>query len=146
MGTFFHPQPRYVPHLDQENPTTVRELCEWAGILCRATGPWIQRSVSWSFGEDMAIIAEPGYVGAVHVVLPEKPTMARASVARELLMTLAYGLFDGVARESIRGMDWSRNIVPRGRPKLSRAKTSAERQRSWRQRHQANRSRHHFSS
>lgn len=80
----------------------------------------------------MEIEAEPGYAGAVMITCP--PGMSERSRARLLLVTMAYGLFDPVARESVRGVDWSRKIGVRGRPKKVGAKTNAQRQRLWRQR------------
>lgn len=128
----FFPPVQYVPSLPSAGAQSVRQLCEIAGIECRASGAWCDRQVSWETGGPMHIKATPGSRGAVHITLP-KP-LAPVQLARELLVVMAYGVFDGVARESVRGVDWSRNITPRGRPKLARAKSNAQRQRAWRER------------
>ena len=128
----FFPPIAYTPTLPAGNAQGLASLCAQAGVPCRASGAWCQRQVSWAEGEEMAIQATPGSMGQVHVVLPKKlPPRERA---RWLLVVMAYAVFDGVARESVRGVDWSRNITPRGRPKAPRAKTNAERQRAWRER------------
>lgn len=54
--------------------------------------------------------------------------------ARYALTVLAYSLFDGVARASVAGQPWSRPAAPKGRPKLGRARSNAERQHAYRQR------------
>lgn len=131
----FFPAPRYRPRLDHPVAATVRQLCERAGVPCKASGAWCDRGVSWETGPELAIMAEPGYTGQVHVVLPADKARGGRAVARNLLLVLAYGLHDGVAKESVRGVDWARRITPRGRPPALRAKSNAQRQREWRERH-----------
>lgn len=134
MARLFFPPPQYVPTLQTKTSVTLKTLCDWADIPCRASGAWTERPISWDRGHALAIVAEPGPIGAVHVVLPGQKDVSLQTVARELLVILAYGLFDGVARESVRGVSWARQLAPRGRPRQMRAKSAAERQRAWRDR------------
>lgn len=139
MVPLFYPPVRYTPRLERQDGVSLRELCERAGIACRASGEWIERKVSWEpVSEDapMTITAEPGHTGAVHVRLPTRQpqSITPKAVARQLLLAMAYGVFDGVARESVRGIEWSRRLTPRGRPRSVRPQSGAERQRTWRER------------
>lgn len=141
MVPLFYPPVRYTPRLDNQDGVSLRVLCERAGVACRASGEWIERKVSWepvSEEAPMTITAEPGYMGSVHVRLPmrQAQSVTPKTVARQLLLAMAYGVFDGVARESVRGIDWSRQLAPVGRPRSIRRQSGAERQRAWRQRQQ----------
>lgn len=78
------------------------------------------------------IEAMPGYASPIRITLP-LPTTESQGAARLALGALAYGAFDLVARESIRGTPWSRASVP-GRPKSPRRIKGAERIRRWRER------------
>lgn len=130
----FFPAPGYRPRLEQAPQATVRQLCERAGVACKASGARCERGVSWKKGRELAIEAEPGHVGRVHVVLPSNKARSDQVAARNLLLVLAHGLHDGVAKESVRGVDWARRIAPCGRPRALRPKTNAQRQRDWRAR------------
>jgi hypothetical protein len=77
------------------------------------------------------IVAKPGGFGAVRVGVPKRHGRSPVHAARYALGALAYALFDGVARESIRAADWSK-IEVLGRPKAGRAMTTAVRQRRYR--------------
>lgn len=131
----FYPPARFVARLELKRPIALRRLCELAGVQCRASGDWIDRQVEVVVrpGQPMTIEAEPGYKGAVRVSVPDLREHAQHSY-RVALGALAYGLMDGVARESIRGADWARPAPPRGRPRSGTAQTSAERQRRHRSR------------
>ena len=129
----FFPPARYEIAPDRARARLYRlhALCAAAGVPCRASGDWVRRRVFVRTGGEYEICAQPGYCGDVVVTVPageEKPA------ARQALAALAYGLFDGVARESIRGAPWARPAAPPGRPRRGQAKTTAERQRAFRQR------------
>ena len=129
----FFPPPHYeiAPGRARTKLYRLHALCAAAGVPCRASGDWIRRRVFVRTGGEYDICVQPGYCGDVVVTVPageEKPA------ARQALAVLAYGLFDGVARESIRGAPWARPAAPPGRPRSGRAKTTAERQRAFRQR------------
>ena len=129
----FYPPPRYelAPGRARAKIYRLHELCAAAGVTCRASGDWIRRRVFVRMGGEYDICAQPGYRGDVVVTVPagkEKPA------ARQALAALAYGLFDGVAREGIRGAPWAHPTAPPGRPRSGQAKTTAERQRAFRQR------------
>lgn len=74
---------------------------------------------------------EPGNYGKVKIIA-SFPRDKRKK-ARLALYILAYGLFDLVARESIRGSPWAKINPPAGRPRIAKAMSNAERQRRFRQ-------------
>jgi len=108
-----------------------------AGVECRAFGKWVNRPVVIRASGDVArIAAEPGDWGAVEITMPASIRSKREQ-ARFALGALAYSLFDGVARASVAGHEWSRASMPRGRrPGTARPKTNSERQRAFRGRAQ----------
>ena len=130
----FYPPPIYVRRI-RGHVRTIEVLCRLAGVECRAYGNWIHRPVVIrSVGECIRVSAEPGDWGAVEITLPE-PVQSEQEQVRLALGALAYSLFDGVARASVAGHEWSRAALPRGRrPGAVRPKSNAERQRALRQR------------
>lgn len=132
----FYPPARYVAKLNLAHAITLRDLCELAGVPCRASGDWVTRRVEIVLGGDLplSIEAEPGYKGAVRIRVPGGDAVLGQPAYRIALGALAYGLMDGVARESIRGAPWAKPAVPRGRPRTGVAQAPAERQRRYRER------------
>jgi hypothetical protein len=128
------PVPSYSPRLQTAVVNTVRQLCELAGVACRASGAWTSRPVEIVPAEEPFIVAEPGGFGSVRVGVPKRHNKSPMHAARYALGALAYALFDGVARESIKSAEWSK-IEVLGRPKTARALTSAARQRRYRAAH-----------
>ncbi len=125
----FLPLPSYVPHLLLEKPLTVRTLCGLAGVRCRASGQWTERKVEITAGSPIEVVAEPGDWGSVRIAIQSGSKLAKARLA---LAIMAYSIHDVVALESIRGAEWSRVALPRGRPKTGLALTGGERQRRFR--------------
>ena len=132
ISPIFFPKAKYVPTLSTGGAVTLRQLCADAGIPCRASGAWCDRMVTYYEADCMEIWAMPGPQGSVLMSLPKG--MTKKENARMALLVMAYGLFDGVARESVRGVDWARKIKPAGRPKSCLAMSNKERQRAWRAR------------
>ncbi|MFN3566675.1 MAG: hypothetical protein ACK4V1_11910 [Burkholderiaceae bacterium] len=129
----FLPLPRFVPALSRARALTLREVCERAGVPCRASGAWTQRPIRiLARGNGLSVVAEPGSWGAVQIEVP-RGTSERTA-ARLALGILAYGLLDRVARESIRGAPWAKPPAPRGRPRTGTALNVRERQRRLRAR------------
>lgn len=120
---------------------TIKELCDDARISCKATGEWVHRKVFIHHGDTARIAVDID--GSVAI---ETTKRTRSSIAREALLLLAYGVFDLVARESVKGLPWSRATPPAGRPKTGVALNNAERQARFRsKRHQTEcRSKHHL--
>ena len=54
--------------------------------------------------------------------------------AKLALYILAHGLHDLVAKESIKGLSWTKPMPPTGRPKKMRALSNKERQKRFRDR------------
>ena len=132
MMPMFFPVQTYVPSITAGQGMRLQELCEKLGVQCRASGHWIERRIHVTHAEqgvDPAIEAEPGSTGAVHITTP-----AGASQTQSLqyaLAAMAYGLFDLVARESIKGAAWARPTLPAGRKRSGTAKSNAARQRKF---------------
>jgi len=76
---------------------------------------------------------EAGDWGAVRIGVPSR--VAPRAMARYACLAMAYGLMDIVARESVRGLPWTRPAAPRGRPRSGTAMTNAQRQAAHRARH-----------
>lgn len=111
----------------------LRDLCERAKVVCRASGDWTLRPVRISRGERLLVVREPGGWGAVEITLPNiDPKSVKA--AQMALEVMAYGEMDLVARESIKGAAWAKPVTRRGRPKSGMALSAWERQRAARQR------------
>jgi hypothetical protein len=108
MMPLFMPPPRIVPTLRLRQTTTIAELCEAAGVACRASGAWTQREVALECTAAAAVEAEPGSWGRVRVGVPSTHARTARERARFGLAVLAYALMDPVARESIRGCEWAR--------------------------------------
>lgn len=128
----FFPPPRFKRSLPVTGAVSLRALCALAGVPCRASGDWTERSIVLERSENCSIEAEPGGWGTVRIAVPKhlKPLAAH----RYALAALAFSLMDLVARESIRGQAWSRPAVPRGRPPTGMAQSNRERQRAYRRR------------
>jgi hypothetical protein len=128
----FFPTVRYAPRLTlSPGATTLRALCESAGVVCKASGAWTERVVDIVTGDTLEIVAEPGDGAPVRISLPAND---HRSAARLALAVMAYGLHDLVAKESIRGASWTRIALPRGRIPSGAALTTRERQRRFRAR------------
>ena len=112
--------------------SSVRLLCEAAGIECRVTGQAAERVVYITRSDELRAAREPGPLGFVSVGIPEGSKKDRAVLA---LGILAYAAFDYAARESMRGCPEARMSLPAGRPRKARPLTGADRQRIWRARH-----------
>jgi hypothetical protein len=123
----FFPAPKFVPAFGRAHALTLREVCERAGVACRASGAWTLRPICIVAGGSISVTAEPGSWGAVRVEVPRGST--RQTAARLALGALAYSLMDSVARESIRGAAWAKPAPPRGRPSAGTALNVRERQR-----------------
>ena len=127
---FFYPPVIYVRELSQKTPFTIRQLCQQAGIVCKASGSWADRLVEIVRGKDIKIVAEPGDWGKIRIEMQNDQRMQQARLA---LAVLAYGMHDLVAKQSISGHDWANLAPPRGRPKKARALSVSERQRRFRE-------------
>lgn len=130
----FFPAPVYVRQI-RGRTRSIEELCRLAGVECRAFGKWVSRPVVIrAVGDRIRVAAEPGDWGVVEITVPASVQLQQER-ARLALGALAYSLFDGVARASVAGHDWSRAALPRGRrPGAARPKSNAERQQIFRQR------------
>jgi len=127
----FFPHVTYVKALARRNSLTLAELCNRAGIKCRASGKWTEREVEIVRSDDTAVTAEPGDWGRVRIEMRLRDARQQARFA---LLVMAYGLHDLVAKQSVRGQEWARLKAPRGRPRQGRALTNKERQRRFRER------------
>lgn len=131
----FFPQPIYRPSLPSDQDQALSDVCAQAGAPCRASGAWTRRPIRILRGPVFTIEAEPGYQGRVQITVPASYSNQRA--ARLALGALAYALFDGVARASIKNEAWRRAAAPVGRPKSPTALNGAERQKRWRDQRRA---------
>ena len=125
----FFPTATYTPQLSTEGAYTLRHLCELAGTACKATGAWTERLITIERATTCEINCEPGDWGVVNIKVPHQLNDLEA--ARYALIAMAYGLMDGVARESIRGQSWARPSPPTGRPTKGTANNTRERQRKF---------------
>ena len=134
----YWPTPKYVPFVPDEGAIPLHELCERAGVPCRASGEWTRRPVviARANDEDGNIVVDV-HRGTVQVGVPTRWDGTDILAARYALGALAYGLFDLVARESITGQPWARIKRPPGPRRSGTASTSRERQRRYRVRHAA---------
>jgi hypothetical protein len=132
----FMPKVQIVAQVPRGISSTVRSLCEEAGIECRVTGPATEREIYFHEGK-LDVCREPGFAGAVAIGLPEKLLRSPDPKPRAILALgiLAYAVFDYVARESMRGRPEGNMALPAGRPRKARSLTGAERQARWRQVH-----------
>jgi hypothetical protein len=128
----FFPRVRYVARLAlSARATTLRALCDSAGVACKASGDWTSRVVDLVPAHTLQIAAEPGDWSAVQISLPDGDRRTRARLA---LATMAYALHDLVARQSIMGAPWAKISLPRGRIASGAALSTVERQRRFRAR------------
>lgn len=129
----FLPLPQYQPLPHVAGAISVRALCGLAGVECKATGAWTERHVKiiTADGAVPALVAAPGDWGLVKITLP---TDERVRVARYALAIMAYALHDPVCRQSIAHAEWAAIAAPRGRPRLPKAASNAERQQRFRKR------------
>lgn len=118
-----------VPKVPSGRRTTIRALCQEAGLDCRVTGPSAERVVYLRSTPVVEIHREPGVTGDVAVGSPETRPRERAVLA---LGALAYVVFDYAARESMRGRPEAATAPPLGRPRVAHPLSGAERQRRWR--------------
>ena len=126
----FFPPVRYVPRLTlSPRATTLRALCESAGVICKASGAWTERVVDVIEAGALGITAQPGDEAPVQISVPKGGRRERARLA---LAAMAYGLHDLVAKQSIRGEPWTCIALPRGRIPSGAALSSRERQRRFR--------------
>ena len=84
----------------------MRQLCEAAGVPCKATGEWTKRIVCIFTSDEISAIREPGDWGVVWLNVPNN--LSKIDRSRFALAYLAYGVLDPVARESIKGLVWAR--------------------------------------
>ena len=132
----FFPAPIYVRQIrGRGRGRSIEQLCQLAGVQCRAIGNWVNRRVVIRvMGDRISVAAEPGDWGTVAITIPESIVVEQEQ-ARFALGALAYSLFDGVARASVAGQAWSRAATPPGRrPGAARPKSNAERQLAFRRR------------
>lgn len=126
----FFPRIRYVSRLAvSSSATTLRELCESAGVSCKASGAWTERVVDLIEAERLQITAEPSDWSVVQIALPLADPRKAARIA---LAVMAYALHDLVAKQSIMGAPWARIAAPRGRSFSGTALSTVERQRLYR--------------
>jgi|GEM_PF-1612778 len=132
----FFPPVTYVQRLSLRAPSTIRQLCEIAGVECRASGAWTERQVEIVGGKELKITAEPGDWGKVMIEFgPMKlATKVGRQGAQIALAVLAYGMHDLAAKQSVIASSWTRIVSPKGRPKSDRALSGRERQRRFRAR------------
>ena len=127
----FFPNVRYVPRI-LEDGISLEEVCALAQTPCKASGRWTQRQIVIQPDDTPFVQAEPGDWAKVKIGTPAD--LNERDSARWALGVLAYLLFDGVARASVKGLPWSRVAMPTGpAPKSVRPLTNAERQRRHRQ-------------
>lgn len=131
MIPLFFPPVTYLKGLTAGSFLSLEQLCERAGVVCRASGAWTEREVQIVFAENFRLFAEPGDWGRVRIEVPCRGQLKQARLA---LAALAYSMQDLVAKQSVRGEAWLSLKPPRGRPKRGQALTGKERQRKFRQR------------
>lgn len=132
----FYPAANFVPTLALTAPVSIEQLCNQAGIKCKASGAWTGRQIELAPGAELKITAEPGDWGKVKLEIPPSEPQHEALLA---LAVLAYGLHDLVAKQSLSGNTRVALAPPRGRPKKARALSTSERQRRFREKRQAKR-------
>jgi hypothetical protein len=127
----FFPPVKYLLAMQLSHPIELEELCRLAGVPCRASGNWVRRKIEIVPRDELKVFAEPGDWGSVRIEVFARSKLERYRIA---LGAMAYLLHDPVARQSIAGSDWAKPGTPRGRPRKSRALSSKERQRLFRER------------
>ncbi len=128
----FFPIPKNVETLP-EGGESLRAWCDAAGVVCRASGAWVERRVIGMPSIEPAIRRVP-LNGAVEIGVPAHHAKSRQSIARYVLGAMAFAIFDHVARETIRGREWSKIEAPRGRRKSGVAQSNRLRQANFRRR------------
>jgi hypothetical protein len=128
----FFPIPRVVSKISHAHSKPLADVLQTAGATVRASGPWTLRPIVLAFGQT-DILKEATDYGTVQIGVPLSATEIEA--ARYASLAMAYSLMDLVARESIRGLPWTRPGAAPGRPRTGQALTNAERQRKYRRRH-----------
>jgi hypothetical protein len=118
--------------LELEHSFALDALCVLAGIACKGSGGWRQRPIEPVPATHPFIEAAPGGWGPVRIGVPPRHAKTQRSVARYVLGAMAYGLFDCVARESIKGQPWTK-IESLGRPRSGKALGNAQRQQRYRE-------------
>lgn len=132
----FWPTPKYQSFVSSVGALLLYDLCERAGVPCRASGEWTKRAVVVvPTDDDGGSITVDVVHGTVSIGVPTHWGGTDVKDARYALGALAYGLFDLVARESIKGQPWAQIRRPPGPRRSGIALTSAERQRRYRSRH-----------
>jgi hypothetical protein len=131
LTALFLPHPKVVSSIDTSSAISLRELIEATGAKCRASGAWTLRPIVVKRGA-LGINKEPGDWTPVEVCVD--PKLSDVDAYRVAACLMAYSLMDPVTRESIRGLDWTRPSLPRGRPFTGTARTSAMRQAAFRKR------------
>lgn len=131
----YWPKPQYISLLPHGETITLRELCQRAQVACKATGRWTLRPVTVTCGatNQGAVLVNPNTTG-VYIEVPEQWGGSPIKEARYALGVMAYGIFDLVAKESIKGTDWSKIAPLKGPKKSGLAMSNRERQRKFRQR------------
>lgn len=95
----FIPTPTYVNKLPDGIELTLAELCDRAGVVCQASGKWIDRKVILVDSKELFIKAIPSG-GAVAIGIAGADDGKRSAMLALHLM--AYSVLDVVAKESIR--------------------------------------------
>ena len=103
------PMVTILPKAPRGTETTVRSLCEKAGLECRVTGPSAERKIYLLTTPDLKVSREPGSLGTVSIGIPKKDRKKQAILA---LGILAYAVFDYAARESLRNRPEAILTVP----------------------------------
>ena len=94
----FFPIPEYVTALSRDGMQPLHAICTQAGVVCKASGDWINRPVALVFDANLPdgyIWAEP-QGGAVRIAVPPEYVESPQSMARYGLGALAFALFDQV--------------------------------------------------
>ena len=131
----FWPTPKYRPFVSPDGAIPLYDLCDRAGVPCKASGEWTRRAVVMvpSDDDDGSITVDVAH-GTVAIGVPMHWGGTDVQDARYALGALAYGLFDLVARESIKGQPWAQIRRPPGPRRTGTALTNTERQRRYRAR------------
>ncbi len=136
----FYPPCEYVTSLDaflkpDVVQTSLVDVCRNLNIPCRATGLGETKPLFFSVADSHRIICSVEPPRQVLVILPS--CVRAKNIERWVLASLAFAVFDPAARESIRGLSWTR-IKPNGRPRSKTPPlTNKERQRRYREKQKA---------
>ncbi len=132
----FWPTPQYLPFVPSDGAIPIHELCERAGLPCKASGEWAKcLIIVVRCNDDDGHVVVDVTKGLIRVEVPKRWGGTDALDARYALGALAYSLFNLVARESIKGQEWAKIARSPGPRRSGAALTSRERQQRYRARH-----------